>query len=234
MSHLTGDERARFVRATFARIAPRYDLLNRLMAWGQDGSWRREAILKLGVQPGQTILDSGTGTGDIAHQIKRQHPQTSVVGCDFTLEMVRGARRRPGGEQIKWVIGDAQHLPFTRDSFNGVICGYLLRNVTDLDLTLAEDFRVLRCGGWNISLDTTPPQKNLLKPFILVYLNFIVPLLGRIFAGETEAYSYLIRSTEKFLTAEDLSDRFEKMGFTAAGFKRRMMGTMAIHWGQKG
>lgn len=234
MSHLTGDERARYVRAMFGRIAPRYDLLNRLMTLGQDGRWRKFAIGKLALNPKSVVLDLGSGTGDIALEIKRRHPDALVVASDFTPEMLIIGKGRRGGNGVEWVIADAQHLPFASGCADGVISGFLLRNVPDLDRALAEQRRALKAGGRAASLDTTPPRKTLLRPLIEFHLHRVIPLLGRLVAGDAEAYTYLPSSTEKFTTAEVLAERFQAAGFEGIGFVRRMLGTVGIHWARKG
>jgi demethylmenaquinone methyltransferase/2-methoxy-6-polyprenyl-1,4-benzoquinol methylase len=233
MSHLTGQERARYVQSMFGRIAHRYDLLNRLMTFGQDAGWRRQAVEKLAAKPGDTVLDLGAGTGDLAFEAKRRQPEAFVVASDFTPEMVLVGRQRPGGDRVAWVIADAMHLPFAGGSANAVVSGYLLRNVPDVDRTLREQHRALKSGGRVASLDTTPPRRNFLRPFLEFYLHRVIPVLGRLVAGDSEAYTYLPSSTEQFLPAETLAERFEQAGFGGVGFVRKMLGTMAIHWGIK-
>ncbi len=233
MSNLTGTERAKYVQAMFGRIAHRYDLLNRLMTVGQDVVWRKQAITELALLPNAIVADLGSGTGDIAFEIAQRYPDAFVIASDFTPEMVAVGRQRPGGDTVHWVIADAQYLPFAPTCLDGVVSGFLLRNVPDVDQTLAEQYRVLKPGGRVASLDTSPPQDNWLRPFLEFHLHTIIPLLGRLVAGDAEAYTYLPSSTEKFLTAETLAARFQQAGFKAVGFVRRMFGTVGIHWGSK-
>ncbi|MEK6220752.1 MAG: class I SAM-dependent methyltransferase, partial [Chloroflexota bacterium] len=179
------------------------------------------------------VVDLGSGTGDIAFEIAKQHPNAIVVASDFTEEMVRVGQQRPEGDTVDWVISDAQHPPFPKEVFSGVVSGFLLRNVPDVNRTLQEHHRILKPGGWAVSLDTSPPQKNILRPFLEFHLNRIIPLLGKLIAGDAEAYTYLPSSTAGFLSAEDLGERFEDACFTQVGFVRKMLGTIGIHWGKK-
>jgi demethylmenaquinone methyltransferase/2-methoxy-6-polyprenyl-1,4-benzoquinol methylase len=233
MSQLTGKERSRHVQGMFERIAPHYDFLNRVLTLGQDMRWRREAIRRLRVQPGTIVLDLGAGTGDIAFEMARKHPHTFVVACDFTMKMIRVGRERQGGESVAWVMADAQQLPFAKESVSGVISGFLLRNVPDIERTLREHVRVLTPGGRAVSLDTTPLRRNLLRPLLAFYLHCVVPFLGRLVAGDGEAYRYLPDSTERFLPAEVLAERFREAGMEEVDFVRRTFGVVGIHWGEK-
>jgi demethylmenaquinone methyltransferase/2-methoxy-6-polyprenyl-1,4-benzoquinol methylase len=233
MSNLTGTERSKYVQSMFGRIAHRYDLLNRLMTLGRDISWRKQAIGKLEIKAGDTVLDLGAGTGDIAFEATRRHPEAFVVASDFTIEMVLVGKQRSAGNKVTWVIADAMHLPFASECADAVVSGYLLRNVPDIDQTLSEHHRVMKLGGRTASLDTTPPRNNMLRPLLEFYLHRVIPVLGKLVAGDTEAYTYLPSSTDQFLTAETLVERLEQAGFTGVGFVRKMFGTMAIHWGRK-
>jgi len=221
----------------FGRIARRYNLLNSLISLGRDAAWRREAIQRL--TDGKTppapalYLDAGCGTGDLALELLARHPQAAIIASDLTPEMVAVARQRPGAENIVWVIADAQHLPFRSGRFAGIVSGYLLRNVADLDRTLREQNRLLQSGGRMVSLDTTHPARNLLLPFITFYYRRIIPLLGKLIAGDSQAYTYLPETSANFLDADTLAARIRAAGFSAVSFVRRMFGTQAIHTAQK-
>jgi demethylmenaquinone methyltransferase / 2-methoxy-6-polyprenyl-1,4-benzoquinol methylase len=230
---LSGAERARYVQGMFGRIAGRYDLMNRLMTGGQDVHWRRIVMDLAQLPPGGRLLDLGTGTGDLALEALGRDRTTVAIGGDFTLEMMRVGRRRPGGSRVRWLAVDALNLPLPDQNFDAVTSGYLLRNVIDVRGALAEQFRVLKPGGRMVCLDTSPPPRNVLRPFIKFHLHVIIPLLGRMVAGASEAYTYLPDSTETFLTAEQLADLIAQAGFRDVHFRQLMFGTMAVHWGTR-
>jgi demethylmenaquinone methyltransferase/2-methoxy-6-polyprenyl-1,4-benzoquinol methylase len=227
------DERARSVQEMFSRISRRYDLMNRLMTGGQDVRWRREVIRRARLPEAGSLLDLGAGTGDLALEALRQSPQCLPVAADFTLEMMRAGKRRPDAFRISWVSADALSLPFPASEFDAVVSGFLLRNVSDLNRALTEQHRVLRPGGWIVSLDTTRPARTIFSPLIKLQLHWIIPTLGWLVTGQREAYRYLPDSTEGFMLAEQLAARLATCGFREVGFRRLMLGTAAIHWGKK-
>jgi demethylmenaquinone methyltransferase / 2-methoxy-6-polyprenyl-1,4-benzoquinol methylase len=234
---LIGTERARYVQEMFTRIAPRYDLMNRLMTAGQDVAWRREVIHRAALPPTGNLLDLGAGTGDLAREALRQVPGCRAVAADFTLDMMlvgrQAAHRDEPGARLDWSAADATSLPYPPASFDAVVSGFLMRNVIDVRRSLAEQYRVLRPGGRIVILDTTPPPQNALAPFIRFHLHTIIPTLGGWIAGNPEAYHYLPDTTEAFLEPEQLAARLIAAGFRAVGYHRRMLGTIAIHWGIK-
>lgn len=233
MSNLTGDARARYVRHMFGRIAPRYDLLNRLMTFGLDRSWRVELIRRLDLPTAPRVLDLGSGTGDLALEALKRRPSARVVAADFTPEMMRIGQRRAGAEHVQWVVADAARLPFAGATFDAAVSGFLLRNVPEVDRVLSEELRVLHPGGRVGSLDTTPPSRSWLRPLLSFHLHTVIPLLGRILAGDPEAYIYLPQSTERFVEAGALAARMAAAGFREVSYTRRMLGTIALHWGTR-
>lgn len=230
MTQLTGQERAHYVQSMFTKIAHRYDLMNRLMTGGMDVRWRREVIRQTKIRPHGSVLDLGTGTGDLAREALTQYPQARVIASDFTLEMMRVGKQNG---DLNFSSADALHLPFGEKSFDAVVSGFLMRNVIDVQQALKEQYRILKPGGRIVILDTTRPKKNLLSPFIKFHMHVIIPMIGGLLSGMRDAYEYLPDTTENFLTAEELSVRMVAVGFKRVNFKRLMFGTIAIHWGEK-
>ncbi len=230
MTRLTGNDRAKYVQGMFTRIAKRYDLMNRLMTGGQDIRWRKRVIELARLDDNTSLLDLGTGTGDLAREALSAFPKAKVVAADFTLEMMRVGRRT---SLLNFSTADALRLPFNDLSFNAVISGFLMRNVIDLQKALEEQYRVLKHGGRIVILDTTRPKKSFLSPFIWLHMHFVIPTLGGLLTGSRDAYRYLPETTEGFVTAEDMAERMAKAGFQKIGFQRYMFGTIAIHWGEK-
>ena len=226
-------EHGRSVRGMFARIVSRYDLLNRVMTFGQDGRWRRETVQEACGENPSLILDLGAGTGDLAIEVLHQHPTAMVVAVDFTPEMMIHGREKRDGDRIQWVVADGQYLPFTNAIFDASISGFLTRNLHAVDPVLAEQLRVLAPNGRIASLDTSPPTRASFKPILDLYLNQLVPLLGLILAGDYAAYGYLRDTTKQFLNAEQLIEKMKEAGFVQVRAVKRMFGIIAIHTGRK-
>ncbi len=230
MTNLTGSERSKYVQSMFTKIAHRYDLMNRLMTGGQDIRWRKEVIRRAQLTPNASLLDLGTGTGDLAREALLQEPKAKVTAADFTIEMMRVGNKNGN---LEWSAADALNLPFKSETFDAVVSGFLMRNVTDVQQSLKEQYRTLKPGGRIIILDTTRPKKNILSPFIWIHMHFIIPTVGGLLSGERDAYNYLPDTTENFLTAEQLAARMIAVGFKKVDFKRLMFGTIGMHWGEK-
>jgi demethylmenaquinone methyltransferase/2-methoxy-6-polyprenyl-1,4-benzoquinol methylase len=233
MTQSVENDRAAKVNRMFSRVAKHYDRANRWMTWGQDIHWRREVVDLAALPKGGRLLDIGTGTGDLAVEALHRDASSLAMGADFTVEMMTIGRLRRGGESVRWVNVDAMDLPFPSGYFDAVVSGYLLRNVVNLERSLAEQYRVLKNGGHVVSLDTTPPPNDFWHLPVRLYLRLLIPLIGWLLTGESQAYKYLSATTEHFLRVEELAGCFQKVGFTEVKFRRFMGGSMAIHWGRK-
>lgn len=235
MTTLQGEQKSAYVQDMFGRIARRYNLMNRLMTFGQDQRWRRFVVQQATLPADGSLLDVATGTGDIAFEALRVMPSAQVVGADFSVPMMRIGQGHTLGSCVTWCAADAQQLPFKDRTFDAVVSGYLVRNVVDIEQTLKEQMRVLKPGGRVVILDSSPPPHNLLRPLILLHLKYGIPLLGRIVAGKqaADAYRYLPESTQAFKTPDELAAILRGVGFLEVQYKLFMFGTIGVHWGQK-
>jgi demethylmenaquinone methyltransferase / 2-methoxy-6-polyprenyl-1,4-benzoquinol methylase len=212
------------VRRMFDRIAPVYDVMNRVMTAGLDGRWRRLTARSV-VEPGARVLDVCCGTGDLA--IACVHEGATVTGLDFSERMLERARRK--APEIEWVNGDALALPFEDGAFDGATVGFGVRNVEDLDRALRELRRVLGLGGRVGILEITRPR-GVLSPFYGLWFDGIVPLLGKLLPGGS-AYTYLPASVRRFPGPEELVELMRNVGFADVRFRLLAGGIVALHIG---
>jgi demethylmenaquinone methyltransferase/2-methoxy-6-polyprenyl-1,4-benzoquinol methylase len=229
--------KADFVRAMFARIARCYDFMNRLMTLGRDRVWRRYAARQAALPQGRLALDVATGTADLALALARRYPYGHVVGVDFCPEMMDLGRAKvaTAGEslRIRFVAGDALRLPFADGCFDAVTSGFALRNVADIPCAFAEMGRVVKAGGRAVCLEIARPTLPIFRQLFYFYFYRLVPLLGRVVAGQKEAYRYLPHSLTHFLSPEELKAVMERVGLSQVGYRRLMLGTVAVHVGFK-
>jgi len=214
------------VRTMFDRIAPVYDVMNRVMTAGLDLRWRRltaEAV----VRQGDRVLDACCGTGDLA--VADVRAGGDVTGLDFSPRMLERARRK--SDAVKWVEGDMLALPFEDGSFEAATVGFGVRNVVDLEHGLAELARILVPGGRLGILEITTPT-GLLAPFYRLWFDRIVPLLGKVLKGG-EAYSYLPASVRRFPDKEALAGLLRGAGFDGVEHRTFAGGIVALHTGAK-
>jgi demethylmenaquinone methyltransferase / 2-methoxy-6-polyprenyl-1,4-benzoquinol methylase len=210
------------VRTMFDRIAPVYDVMNRVMTGGLDVRWRRLAAEAV-VRAGDSVLDGACGTGDLAIADVRAGAGR-VVGLDFSAKMLERARRKA---PLEWVQGDLLALPFADATFDAATVGFGVRNVDDLALGLRELRRVLRPGGRLAILEITQPR-GVLRPFYSLWFDRVVPLLGRLLPGGA-AYTYLPASVKRFPTAERLAHMLREAGFANVRFRLLAGSIVALH-----
>ena len=227
-------EKPQLVRGVFERVAGRYDLMNDLMSGGIHRLWKAALVDWLAPRPGQLLLDVAGGTGDIARRfLAKAGGGARVVVCDLTPAMVAVGRDRAIDRGITagidWVAGDALALPIAGASVDAYTIAFGLRNVADIDKALAEARRVLKPGGRFLCLEFSQVVLPVLKELYDTYSFYVVPWMGRIVAGDRDAYVYLVESIRRFPAHAALAERLAAAGLERASYRNLSGGIAALH-----
>ena len=223
------------VEAMFDEIAPRYDLLNRLLSLGIDVGWRRKAVALLADAVGgrpRRLLDVATGTADLAIEALSLAPD-QVVGVDISNGMLEGGRekvrQRGVGNRVTLLQADAIDLPFEDGSFDGAFVAFGVRNFEDLGAGLAEIRRVLRPGAPLVILETSQPTRFPFKQGYRFYSGVLMPLVGRVVSGNAEAYEYLPESARQFPYGDAFLRELETAGFSEGVALPQTLGVASLY-----
>jgi demethylmenaquinone methyltransferase/2-methoxy-6-polyprenyl-1,4-benzoquinol methylase len=225
-----------YVQRIFSEIAPRYDLLNRLLSGGIDRSWRRAAIAALGVQrrPTGTYLDLCAGTLDVGAAIARVRGfGGQVIAADFAEPMLRAGRGKAPAAVLTPVVADALTLPVAAARCDGAIVAFGIRNVVDLDAACSEILRVLSPGARFVILEFSTPPVAWIRWTYRLYSQRVLPLVGALISGHPTAYQYLPDSIANFPNATELAARLSRAGFVNVSWRPLTFGVAAIHVGEK-
>jgi demethylmenaquinone methyltransferase/2-methoxy-6-polyprenyl-1,4-benzoquinol methylase len=231
-------EKAGRVRAVFASVAGKYDVMNDLMSFGVHRAWKAFALALTGLRPGGSALDVAGGTGDLSIGMLRQvGKQGRVVLSDINPAMLERGRDRllnaGFAGNTECIVADAERLPFDDNSFDCVTIGFGLRNVTDKDAALRSMHRVLKPGGQLLVLEFSKPTLPGLQPVYDAYSFKVLPLLGRVVAGDADSYRYLAESIRMHPDQETLLAMLQAAGFSQTRYHNLTGGIVALHRGYK-
>jgi demethylmenaquinone methyltransferase / 2-methoxy-6-polyprenyl-1,4-benzoquinol methylase len=222
----------------FDRIHKRYDLLNRLLSFGRDISWRNKLSRLIDKRDNQLLLDLAAGTGDVAFSFLKHAPQVKHVhGCDMSRNMLETARvkaiKKKMDSRITFIQGDASCIPYKNDTFDVITMAFGIRNVPDPSLVLKEMKRVLKQDGKVLVLEFSLPANPLLKKLHLFYLRNIIPYVGAVISRDKHAYRYLNRTIETFPYGESFCAVMKEAGFPDVRFIPLTFGAATIYRGEK-
>lgn len=217
----------------FDNIAPAYDFMNRAMTLGIDRSWRRKVVEEASSTAPSAILDVATGTGDLAIQLARTIPGTTVTGIDLSEGMLDVGRRKVDDAgfagRITLQQADCLDLPFPDAVFDAVTVAFGVRNFEHLDKGYAEMARVLRPGGKLVVLELSVPPSPWVRPFYKIYTRGIIPALGRLVSSDSRAYSYLPESIAAMPQGEQMLALMSNAGMKECRLRRLTLGVSTIY-----
>jgi demethylmenaquinone methyltransferase/2-methoxy-6-polyprenyl-1,4-benzoquinol methylase len=235
-----GEQRATKVNELFAKIAPRYDLINDIQSLGLHRRWKRRLIRLAGVRPGERALDLCCGTGDLAFALA--NAGVRVVGLDFSEEMLRVAARKSqrlskptqtAKPEIEFIRGDAQQIPFPENTFDIVTIGYGLRNLADLNAGIREMLRVSKPDGRLLALEFGKPENSIWRAIYFSYLRACLPVFGKVFCGNAAAYAYILESLKHYPAQSGVSAIMQSCGWQKVRVINLLGGVMSIHSAEK-
>jgi len=236
-SRVKTEEKQARVAQVFNAVAGRYDIMNDAMSLGLHRLWKRHAIALCQIRAHHHVLDLAAGTGDLALLIAPKVPEGNVTLCDINASMLGQAKTRliDNGwvENTQIVQANAQYLPFSDETFDRVIIGFGLRNVTDKDQALVSMHRVLKPGGRLIILEFSHPISGVLNTLYDAYSFQVLPRLGAWIANDSESYQYLAESIRMHPDQETLKNKVLTAGFFSCDYQNLMGGIVAIHKGIK-
>lgn len=223
------------VHEVFEKISDNYDQMNSVISFQQHGKWRKDAMYKLNVPRGASVIDVCCGTADWTIALAEAAGETGhVVGLDFSQNMLNvGIEKTQHLPQVKLIQGNAMSLPYPDNSFDFATIGFGLRNVPDYRQVLSEMHRVLKPGGIIACLETSQPENILFKPVFRMYFRFIMPVFGKLFAKSYKEYSWLQESAKGFPGMKQLAKLFTQVGFAKVKYKPYTGGAAALHLGIK-
>jgi demethylmenaquinone methyltransferase / 2-methoxy-6-polyprenyl-1,4-benzoquinol methylase len=232
----TGDHRKKYVKEMFNNIANRYDLLNHLLSFGVDYHWRNKTISKLDTAKNGIILDLASGTGDLA--IKAIHKKScKVIGIDLAVNMLKiGEKKRLKNKienDLLFINGDGEKLPFKNDTFNGAMIAFGIRNMGNMQNAMAEVYRVLLPGSPFVILEFSLPVFPLFRGLYLFYFKNILPRLGKYISRDADAYTYLPMSVKDFPEITEFVKNFSAAGFEEIQYWKLLNGVAVIYRGKK-
>ena len=230
------EKKQAYVNQMFARVAPRYDLVTRVLSYGADARWKRRLVEMTGVEPGQQVLDLACGTGDITFLLAARLTSGQVIGVDITpgmLEVAEKRRRVLGVDNICFEQGDIVRLSHADNRFDRITAGYGVRNVPHIPKLLAEVFRLLKPGGRFLSLDFGKPRNRFYRVVYLNYLILVWSLMGLLLHGDPDVYRYIPESLKCYPGQVELQEMMTSAGFVDTGHLNFLRGAIAINFGSK-
>ena len=220
------------VTQMFDKVSSNYDFLNRLLTFGIDVSWRKKVVKMVADQKAKMILDIATGTGDLAIMLAKINPD-KVIGLDISKGMLEVGKKKVKqlnlDDKIEMVIGDSENLSYADNTFDAITVGFGVRNFEDLEKGLSEIYRVLKPKGTFVVLETSQPDKFPIKQGFTFYSKYIIPMVGKVFSKDKNAYQYLPESAAAFPYGEEFNNILLKTGFNTSTIYPQTFGISTIY-----
>ena len=230
---VTPKEKTKLVQKVFSDVAFNYDLMNDIMSFGAHRLWKRIFIDLVNPSYGDKIIDVGSGSGDLVLEIQKKYLNANIDVVDLNKEMLEEGKKRIRKGNVNFYQQNAESLRFTNNSYDKYLISFCLRNITNIDQSLREAFRILKPGGQYYCLEFSKPSSFIVSNIYSYYKSNLIPTFGKIFSNNRDAYNYLNESIDMFPNQDDLKKRMGSVGFKSIKFTNLFDGIVSIHTGFK-
>jgi len=230
---VTPKEKTKLVQKVFSEVAFNYDLMNDVMSFGAHRLWKRIFIDLVNPLSSDKIIDVGSGSGDLVLEIQKKNINTKIDIIDLNKKMLEEGKKRIKKGIVKFYQQNAENLSFTNNTYDKYLISFCLRNITDIDQSFREAFRIIKPGGKYYCLEFSKPNSFLISNIYSYYKSNLIPFFGKTFSNNRNAYNYLNESIDMFPNQEDLKKRIESAGFKSVKFTNLFDGIVSIHTGFK-
>ena len=224
------------VQKIFTEVSKKYDLMNDIMSFGAHRIWKKRFVEMMDIQKNDTIIDVGSGTGDLVKLILKKNNYISIYSVDLNVDMMNEGKKNFNKQQLKkiqFINANAEKLPFENHSFDKYVISFCLRNITNVKKALREAFRILKPGSTFYCLEFSTPTSGVINTLYKKYKNKIIPYMGERFANNKDAYKYLEESISHFLHPDILLNEMKNAGFEKSSYINLFNGIVSIHKGFK-
>ena len=232
-SKVTPKEKTKLVQKVFSDVANNYDLMNDLMSFGAHRLWKKSFIDTVNPSSGDKIIDVGSGSGDLVLEILKRDLNLKIDMIDLNKAMLLEGKKRIKNDNVKFFQQNAENLSFLDNIYDKYLISFCLRNITDIDLSFKEAFRILKPGGQYYCLEFSKPNSFVLANIYSYYKSNLIPTFGKIFSNNRDAYNYLNESIDLFPKQDELKKRIESAGFKSVKYINLFDGIVSIHTGYK-
>ena len=232
-SKVTTKEKTELVQKVFSDVANNYDLMNDVMSFGAHRLWKKSFIDIVNPSSGEKIIDVGSGSGDLVLEILKRNLNLKIDMVDLNKAMLLEGKKRIKNDNVKFFQQNAENLSFLDNKYDKYLISFCLRNVTDIDQSFKEAFRILKPGGQYYCLEFSKPNSFVLANIYSYYKSNVIPTFGKIFSNNRDAYNYLNESIDLFPKQYELKKRIMAAGFKSVKYKNMFDGIVSIHTGYK-
>jgi len=232
-SKVTSKEKTKLVQKVFSDVAFNYDLMNDVMSFGAHRLWKKRFIDMVNPYSGEKIIDVGSGSGDLVLEIQKRNQNLKIDMVDLNKEMLLEGKKRIKIDNVKFYQQSAENLSFADNMYDKYLISFCLRNITNIEQSFKEALRILKPGGQYYCLEFSQPNSFVIANIYSYYKSNMIPIFGKIFANNRDAYNYLNESIDLFPKQDDLKKKLESAGFKSVKYTNMFDGIVSIHTGYK-